>query len=95
MTRRARNAVLALIVMAVIGQAAPAVAQAMPQGAAIEIEYVEPAKAHLRPVYQRLKDRKVLEQLKEFLSPLRLPVTLFIRTLQCDDTNAYWAGRRE
>jgi hypothetical protein len=26
---------------------------------------------------------------------LLLPITLHIRTLQCDDTNAYWAGRVE
>ena len=85
---RARDAALALIIMGALDQAGPAFAQSAPQSAAIEIEYVEPAKAYLRPVYERLKDRKVLEQLKEFLSPLRLPVTLHIRTLQCDDTNA-------
>jgi hypothetical protein len=73
----------------------PASAQAAQSSAPIEIEYVPPAKQYLRPVYERLKQRKVLEQLRDFLSPLRLPVTLRIRTLQCDDTNAYWAGRVE
>src|ERR1700732_5418531 len=73
----------------------PPSAQAAQSSAPIEIEYVPPAKQYLRPVYERLKQRKVLEQLRDFLSPLRLPVTLRIRTLQCDDTNAYWAGRVE
>ena len=27
------------------------------------------------PIYNRLKDRKVLEELKQFLAPLRLPKT--------------------
>jgi hypothetical protein len=73
----------------------PASAQAAQGSAPIEIEYAPPAKQYLWPVYERLKQRKVLEQLRDFLSPLRLPVTLRIRTLQCDDTNAYWAGRVE
>ena len=92
---RARDAVLTLAAMVALGQSAPAMAQAKPPSAGIEIEYVEPARAYLRPIYERLKNRKVLEQLKDFLSPLILPVTLHIRTLQCDDTNAYWAGRAE
>ena len=95
MTCRARDAIVALAAMVALGQSAPAMAQARPPSAGIEIEYVEPARAYLRPIYERLKSRKVLEQLKEFLSPLILPVTLHIRTLQCDDTNAYWAGRAE
>jgi hypothetical protein len=92
---RARDVMLVLTLMGATGQAAPARAQAAPRSDAIEIEYVEPVQSYLRPIYERLKKRKVLEQLKEFLSPLLLPITLHIRTLQCDDTNAYWAGRVE
>src|SRR5262249_34178684 len=75
---RARDTVLTLAAMVALGQSAPAMAQAKPPSAAIEIEYVEPARAYLRPIYERLKNRKVLEQLKDFLSPLILPVTLHI-----------------
>ena len=88
----------ALLVLAIVGAPAPGIpapAQAAEGSTPIEIEYVPPAQPYLRPVYERLKQRKVLEQLRDFLSPLRLPVTLRIRTLQCDDTNAYWAGRVE
>jgi hypothetical protein len=86
---------LVLTILGALAQAIPAPARAAEDSAPIEIEYVPPAQEYLRPVYERLKQRKVLEQLRDFLSPLRLPVTLRIRTLQCDDTNAYWAGRVE
>ncbi len=89
------SAILALVILGAPAAGIPASAQAAQGSAPIEIEYVPPAKQYLRPVYERLKQRKVLEQLRDFLSPLRLPVTLRIRTLQCDDTNAYWAGRVE
>jgi hypothetical protein len=89
------SAMLSLAMLAASAQGVPALAQSAEGSAPIEIEYVPPAQKYLRPVYERLKQRKVLEQLKDFLSPLRLPVTLRIRTLQCDDTNAYWAGRVE
>ena len=89
------SALLALAILGAPAQGIPAPAQAAEGSAPIEIEYVPPAQPYLRPIYERLKQRKVLEQLRDFLSPLRLPVTLRIRTLQCDDTNAYWAGRVE
>jgi Putative metallopeptidase len=92
---RVYGAVLALATLGALAQGIAAPAQAAEGSAPIEIEYVPPANAYLRPVYEQLKRRQVLEQLRDFLSPLRLPVTLRIRTLQCDDTNAYWAGRVE
>jgi hypothetical protein len=93
--RHLRNAVLALSSIGALAHAGPAMAQSASGSAPIEIEYVPPALPYLQPVYERLKQRKVLEQLRDFLSPLRLPVTLYIRTLQCGETNAFWAGRAE
>jgi hypothetical protein len=52
----------------------------------IEISYEEPSNAELRPIYERLKQEAVLEELREFLSPLRLPRKLTVRTAQCDAT---------
>jgi hypothetical protein len=59
----------------------------------IEIEYVKPGEQHLVEVYETLKEKKVLERLKQFLSPLKLPVKLKITTHECGVTNAYWGGR--
>jgi hypothetical protein len=89
--------IAAALVVTWLGQANPAMAQTPPaqQNSKIEIEYIKPGKSHLLPIYERLKRRQVLEQLSAFLAPLRLPVTLHLKTLECDDTNAYWAGRTE
>ena len=38
----------------------------------IEIEYVRPTNAEFEPIYERLKSRKVLETLRQFLAPLKL-----------------------
>jgi len=59
---------------------------AMAQGAAtsnIQISYEEPRNNVLRPVYDRLRQRQVLERAQKFLSPLRLPRPLTVRTAQC------------
>ena len=37
-----------------------------------------------------LREMKILERLKQFLSPLRLPQTLGLRTEQCDDVNMFY-----
>jgi Putative metallopeptidase len=39
----------------------------------VDIAYVEPTNINHRVIYQQLKDRRILEQLKQFLAPLRLP----------------------
>jgi hypothetical protein len=61
----------------------------------VEIEYVEPTKPELMPIYESMKELRVLEQLKQFLSPLNLPVKLKIATEQCPEEmgpNAFWGG---
>ena len=39
----------------------------------IEILYTAPQASYLKPLYDRLRQRQFLEQLKEFLSPLNIP----------------------
>lgn len=76
------GAAIAVALMVAVGATAPATAQQ----SRIKISYDEPSKAELRGIYQRLKDRRVLEDLREFLSALRLPRDIAIRTAQCGDT---------
>jgi hypothetical protein len=53
--------------------------------------YVEPTNAAHRPIYDRLKEQRILESLSEFLSPLRLPRTLTLKVQGCDgDVNSYY-----
>jgi putative metallopeptidase DUF4344 len=70
-------------------QATPASAQPRDQRPAslpaslVEIAYVEPRDPKYRPIHDRLKKRQVLEELKLFLSPLRLPRKLTVKVDQC------------
>jgi hypothetical protein len=54
----------------------------------ISIDYVEPRRARYQGLYERLKKRQVLEQLAQFLSPLKLPLTLRIKFEECEMINA-------
>ena len=39
---------------------------------------------------ERLKSRRVLEEFSQFLAPLKLPITLRLRTQQCGEVNAFY-----
>src|SRR5438445_7324245 len=56
-----------------------------------ETGYDEPKKAEHQPIYERLQKRQVLEQLQQFLAPLRLPKKLPIKTVECGVVNAFYA----
>jgi hypothetical protein len=60
------------------------------QNSRIEFAYDEPKKSSFDAIYARLKKRQVLEQLKQFLSPLRVPKKLVLRTLECGVVNAFY-----
>lgn len=67
-------------------QVVPAAAQPLPPGLTnpmIQIEYVVPKKAAYRPIHDRLRQRQVLERLRVFLAPLRLPKPLQIKIDEC------------
>ncbi|MEA2903712.1 MAG: hypothetical protein QOG83_264 [Alphaproteobacteria bacterium] len=72
---------------------APAAAQPDPdlQNSKVEISYAEPESQALQGVYQRLKNRRVLEEIKSFLAPINLPRKLPIRTKQCNALNAWFS----
>lgn len=61
----------------------------------IIIRYAEPGSSHLKPLQQKLMRWRYLEQLKEFLSPLRLPEgqKLRITMKECGSVNSWWSGR--
>jgi hypothetical protein len=74
----------------IIAAGASGAAQTPPPliNAQIDISYVQPANAALRPVYERLRERKVLETLQQFLAPLKLPRKLLIKFDECGTTGA-------
>jgi len=65
--------------------ATPAAAQTPTalQNPQIEIVYGQPSNPNYRPIYDRLKKLQVLEELKQFLVPLKLPRKLTVQVDQC------------
>jgi hypothetical protein len=74
----------------------PSVSTSLPAAAApgvqVHIQYIEPRNPSHRAILERLQALRVLEQLKEFLAPLRFPVPLTVRTMTCGLINAYYAS---
>ena len=54
----------------------------------IRISYLEPRNKAHAPILERLRARRVLEDLRDFLGALKLPKPLFIRTAGCGSQNA-------
>jgi putative metallopeptidase DUF4344 len=77
-------------VSALVGLIALAPSQALAQQN-ISIVYEQPKKAEHGPILDRLRKRKVLESLQQFLSPLQFPMT--VKTAECGAPYApYKAG---
>jgi hypothetical protein len=49
------------------------------------VDYIEPVSDKYQDIYERLKKRQVLEELVQFLSPLKLPFTLRLKTAECGE----------
>jgi putative metallopeptidase DUF4344 len=86
-----KAAVLALVIIgaALLPQTA-AMAQTTPaQRSELSVIYVPPKNPSHQPIYEQLKEIGFLEKVREFLSPVRLPRTLWVKLEGCDgDANA-------
>jgi hypothetical protein len=80
--------VLALAGPEIASQPVPAQELRNPQ---IETAYVPPKTAKYNAILDRLKKRRALEFLAEFLSPLQLPHVLHLVTAECGESDAYYA----
>jgi hypothetical protein len=56
----------------------------------IQISYVAPKNPDHESLFRLLKERRVLEKFREFLSPLRLPRTLRLKVAGCDGESNAW-----
>jgi hypothetical protein len=79
-----------LIAISTALHSTPAVASAKLRSDRIQISYVAPKNPAHEPVFRLLKERRVLERFKEFLSPLRLPRGLRLKTEGCDGVSNAW-----
>jgi hypothetical protein len=84
-----------LALSCVIFRGSPAIAQ-MPRPQSVTgilISYVEPTDTVHRAIYDRLRKRQVLEQYKEFMSPLQLKRALSVALQGCDGkVNAWYSN---
>jgi hypothetical protein len=65
--------------------------QAQDKTGQVRFVYEQPTNPDQVTLYNRMKTMRVLERLSEFLSPLRLPRPLTLRTKTCGKVNAfYW-----
>jgi Putative metallopeptidase len=63
------------------------------QNPQLEISYVEPKNEAFRPIYEKLKRRKVLEELSAFMSPLSLTRKVPVKLDECGSpTTEYESG---
>ena len=92
-----RRAMLLMVAMAASAIAMlPAAAQPpdTAAGSRVRIEYVQPTNPAHRPIFERLQKRRVLEDFRDFLSPLKLPDTLTVRIAGCNGrVNAWYSDR--
>jgi hypothetical protein len=90
----ARMAALALALALLARLTGPALAQPGPppelKNSKIDFAYIPPKTAKYNAILERLKGRQFLEQLSEFVSPLRLPHPFYLVTAQCDQANAFY-----
>jgi hypothetical protein len=71
-------------------------AQAAPAPASrVSVNYVPPKNPAHQPIYEQLQELRFLENLQEFLSPVRLPRMLLVKVEGCDDDANAWYENNE
>jgi hypothetical protein len=92
-TFRASSLLFAVIWLALLEQPVMAQMPTPQEPVGIQIIYKEPANSAHRPIYDRLKQRQILEQYKEFMSPLQLKRPLTVSLEGCNgQVNAWYAS---
>ena len=63
------------------------------QSKRIAIEYEPPKNPAHQPLYEMLKEHRVLEKMQEIFSPFQLPIELTFKTVGCDGVSNAWYSR--
>jgi len=87
-----KYATMALAVLCAWLSCAPVFAEKTPelQPKRVVIDYVAPPNPAHQHIYDVLKERRVLERFRDYLSPLRLPTKLTLKTDGCDGESNAW-----
>ncbi len=72
---------------------APAPAEASPElrNSKVDFAYIPPKSVKYYAMLERLKKRQFLEQLSEFVSPVRFPHPFYLITTECGVVNAFYS----
>jgi len=68
-------------------------ANADAQSRRIGIEYEPPKNPAHQPLYEMLKEHRVLEKLQEIFSPFQLPIEVTFKIARCDGVSNAWYSR--
>jgi Putative metallopeptidase len=63
------------------------------QSKRISVEYEPPKNPAHQPLYEMLKEHRVLEKMQEIFSPFQLPIELTFKTVGCDGVSNAWYSR--
>jgi Putative metallopeptidase len=88
-----RGLSVALICGAVLLIASQTDVRADVQSRGMRVEYDPPKNPVHLPLYDMVKERRVLEKLREVFSPFQLPVDLTLKTTGCDGQANAWYAR--
>ena len=90
----ARTSVFVAALAGLTTVTAPTLGQAPPElrNNKIDFAYVPPKTAKYHAILDRLKKRQFLEQLSEFVSPVRLPHPFYLVTVECGQVNAFYSA---
>jgi hypothetical protein len=89
--RLTRNVVAFIALFSAVGSIEPASAQSSQSAFGIDVAYVVPINAKYTAMMERLKVRRVLEQLRDFTAPLRLPHAFHLIARECHEENAFYS----
>src|SRR5262249_12661150 len=77
--------------LAAVGLTEPVSAQSSGTPPGIDVTYVTPVDANNAAIMEQLKARRVLEQLRDFTAPLRLPHVFHLIARECQEENAFYS----
>jgi putative metallopeptidase DUF4344 len=74
--------------------AVPGASQTNWHNSKVDFAYVPPTAEKYQSVMKRLEEARYLEQLSEFVSPVRFPYPFHLLTEECGQVNAFYSPRR-
>jgi len=87
----ATSALILLISTVTLDRSALAAQPTVLKSGQIKIAYIPPKNPEHQAIYELVQERRVLERMRDYLRPLRLPRRLLLKTEGCDgDANAWY-----